>query len=361
MVRIVVENALELTSHKFCFSLRIPRLQILQIRSRAFLRAQRLAQPLRIVRDHRAGGVENILRRTVVALQFDDSSSGKIPGETQENGNVRTSPAIDRLIFVAHNTNVLLRPGQQPQQLILHAISVLIFVHVNVLEACLPLLPRRRGFAQQTRRSQEQVVEVQGFAVVKELFVSHENIGDAPPVLVERFGAQLLGCLAMIFRMADPAENIPRRQTFVFDLQLGHGQLDCRKLVFIVVYRKTPRQIGGSRFAPEQPRAERMKRGKPGPPRRDPGAQQEVRDTIAHLFRGFVGERDRKNGFGGDSAGNQIGHAIRDRTGLAGAGTGEDQHRAFHGFDGQPLLGVQIIEKSEHLSSVVGESLHTSC
>src|SRR2546430_11300582 len=50
LVRIVVENALELASHKFCLSLRIPRLQILQIRSRAFLRAQRLAQPLRIVR-----------------------------------------------------------------------------------------------------------------------------------------------------------------------------------------------------------------------------------------------------------------------------------------------------------------------
>src|SRR6266700_5225803 len=75
LVRIVVENAVELTCHKFCFCLRIPRLQILQIRSRAFLRAQRLAQPLRIVRDHGAGGVENILRRTVVALQFDDSSS----------------------------------------------------------------------------------------------------------------------------------------------------------------------------------------------------------------------------------------------------------------------------------------------
>jgi len=61
-----------LAGDKFRFGLRIPRLEILQIRSWAFLRAQRFAQPLRIVRDDRAGGVENILRRTVVAFQFDD-------------------------------------------------------------------------------------------------------------------------------------------------------------------------------------------------------------------------------------------------------------------------------------------------
>jgi hypothetical protein len=63
----------------------------------------------------------------------------------------------------------------------------------------------------------------------------------------------------------------------------------------------------------------------------------------------------------GTSVGDQICHAIRDRAGLAGARASEDQHRAFGGFDGQPLFGIQFIEKSEHLSAVVGESLHRSC
>src|SRR6267378_3044449 len=151
LVRIVVENALELAGDKFRFGLRIPRLEILQIRSWAFLRAQRFAQPLRIVRDDRAGGVENILRRTVVAFQFDDSGGGKIPGKTQEDGNVCAAPAVDRLILVTHNTQVLLGPGQQPHQVILDAVRVLIFVHVNILKACLPFLTRGRGFAQQAR------------------------------------------------------------------------------------------------------------------------------------------------------------------------------------------------------------------
>src|SRR6267154_1165383 len=59
-----------------------------------------------------------------------------------------TAPAASRLVFVADNTNVLLRTGQQAHQLVLHSIGVLILIHVDVLEASLPFLARGRGFAQ---------------------------------------------------------------------------------------------------------------------------------------------------------------------------------------------------------------------
>src|SRR5260370_8547087 len=49
LIRIVVENALELTSDKFRFGLGIPRLAILQIHSLAFLPAPLLPQPFRLV------------------------------------------------------------------------------------------------------------------------------------------------------------------------------------------------------------------------------------------------------------------------------------------------------------------------
>ena len=94
---------------------------------------------------------------------------------------------------------------------------------------------------------------------------------------------------------------------------------------------------------------------------RNPCAQQKVRHAIAHLFRGFVRERDGKNGLGGHAVGDQIGHAKRDRARLAGSRAGQDQHRAFDGFHGQPLFGIQFVEKSQHFFVMVGESLHTSC
>src|SRR5260370_39981574 len=188
-VRIVVENALQLTGDKFRFGLRVPSFEIPQIAARALLRAERLTQTFRIIGDDRPGSVENSLRRTVIALQLDDTGGREIARKTQKYGNISAAPAVDRLIFVADNTNVLLRSGQQPHQLVLHAIGVLIFVHVAILKASLPFLARPRGFAQQTLRSEEQVIEVQGLAVVKKLFVSSENVGGPAPVLIERFVA----------------------------------------------------------------------------------------------------------------------------------------------------------------------------
>src|SRR5260370_20720112 len=81
-VRIVIENALELTGYKLRFGLRIPRLKIPQISSVAFLRAQGLTQSFRIVGDHRACGVENILCRAVVAFHLDAPGAKEIARNT---------------------------------------------------------------------------------------------------------------------------------------------------------------------------------------------------------------------------------------------------------------------------------------
>src|SRR5260370_34129437 len=89
------------------------------------------------------------------------------------------------------------------------------------MEARLPLLPRCRGFTQQTRRAEEQVIEVQGFAVVQELFVRREDIGGAAPGFVQSRGAQFRPRPAVIFLLAGSAENIPRGQAVVIALRLG--------------------------------------------------------------------------------------------------------------------------------------------
>ncbi len=86
--------------------------------------------------------------------------------------------------------------------------------------------------------------------------------------------------------------------------------------------------------------AERVKRRKPGLRGRNSGAQKEVRNAIAHLFRGFVSESHGEDRFGGHAIGDQVGHAKCNSPCLAGSGAREDQHRALDGFDGQPLLGV---------------------
>ena len=101
---------------------------------------QRFAEAVGIIFYDRAGSVENILRRAVVTFEADDARRGEIAREAEEDGNVGAAPTVDGLIFVADNANVLFRAGEEAKKIVLDAVGVLIFVHVNVLEALLPAL-----------------------------------------------------------------------------------------------------------------------------------------------------------------------------------------------------------------------------
>lgn len=71
-------------------------------------------------------------------------------------------------------------------------------------------------------------------------------------------------------------------------------------------------------------------------------ALQELLDSLAHLARGFVSERDskdvvRRNVF----FRNKIRYAHGDDTRLARAGTGKDQERAIGSLNGFGLLRIK--------------------
>ena len=179
---------------------------------------------------------------------------------------------------------------------------------------------------------------------MKEPLVRRENVGNVATVLIERFGAQLPRGLAMIFRVTNPAENVPGRQAVVIDLQLGHCQFNGRELIVIIVNGKIPRQASCRCFAPQKARAQGMKCGKPGLRGWDTSAQQQARNTIAHFFRGLVGERHREYGFRRNPIRDQVRHAIRDGPRLAGTSTGQDEDRPICGFDRKPLFRVQFVK-----------------
>ncbi len=75
------------------------------------------------------------------------------------------------------------------------------------------------------------------------------------------------------------------------------------------------------------------------------GVAEEFVDALGHLVGGLVGEGDGEDGVGRDAALlDEIGDAVGDDAGLAGAGAGEDEHRAVDGFDGFALLRIQFVE-----------------
>src|SRR6266481_290320 len=111
---------------------------------------------------------------------------------------------------------------------------------------------------------------------MKKFFVRRENVGGTPPILIERLGSELFRGLAVVFRIADAAQNDSRRQGIILDLQFIHRQLDGGKLIIVIVNGEIPGQSGDGRLAPQEPGAKRMKCRKPRLRWRNSGAEQKL-------------------------------------------------------------------------------------
>lgn len=59
--------------------------------------------------------------------------------------------------------------------------------------------------------------------------------------------------------------------------------------------------------------------------------------TVAHFFGGFVGKGDGQDVVRPDALFDEMGDAVGDDTGLAAAGTGQDEHRPVAVSDGPAL------------------------
>ena len=61
-----------------------------------------------------------------------------------------------------------------------------------------------------------------------------------------------------------------------------------------------------------------------------------------HLLRGAAGEGEEEDAFGRDALSNEVGEAVDERAGLAGAGAGDDEQGAVAVGGGGALLGVEL-------------------
>ena len=98
-------------------------------------RPEGLAQTLTVVGDDRARRVQDPLGGAVVLLQLDLGGLGEVPLEVQDVADIGPSPSVDRLVFVPHDAEIVVLPGQMLHQQILGAVGVLVFVHQQILES----------------------------------------------------------------------------------------------------------------------------------------------------------------------------------------------------------------------------------
>jgi hypothetical protein len=85
--------------------------------------------------DDRVGGVEDRLRRAVVAVEHDDVGVGVVALEVEDVLDRRAAEAVDALLRVADDHDVAVGGGQQVDEVVLGPVGVLVLVDHEVAEA----------------------------------------------------------------------------------------------------------------------------------------------------------------------------------------------------------------------------------
>ena len=235
--------------------------------------------------------------------------------------------------------------AEQVDQLALHLVRVLVFVHENELEPRLERLADLLVFAQQPQPQVEQVVEVHHA-------VGHFALGVGGVCLGDLVGERVKIRVAFLHHLAKRQAGVERhRQDVAHKIRLGEahrlgvdaGIIDRRahqRLGVVAVHDCERLRVADRLGVPSQhPVADRVKRAAPKPRR---VAADQVLHTVHHLAGGLVGERQQQDAVDRDALLEQVCHAIGQRARLARARPGQHQRRSRRRGNGGELLGVQL-------------------
>ncbi len=315
----------------------------------AEIRPELLLTAFDVVADDRVRRIEDGHGGPVILVEGDNRRFGEISLEFEQVAHIGAAPAVDRLIVVADYEQVAVLLHQEPEQLILHAVRVLVFVDHDVVEALLVRGENTRMFAPQLQRHQQEVVEIEAVRRPQRRLIPLEHVRKMLPVL-------LLRCRDLLFRLRP---RFPERGARVFveaDGRLEQRRAEC--FAAVRVFEHAPQQNAPVAFrrdcecAPvadlvgvlaQHPHAEGVK-GRDRDPRR-PFLPDHLCDAFAHLVRRLVRERYGEDGRRRAAARcEQVRDALRDNARLAATRACQHEYRPFRLQHGFPLTRIQPVK-----------------
>src|SRR5438552_3179064 len=170
--------------------------------------------------DDGARVVEDDLRVSVVLLQADDPGAGIIFLKLQDVLDGGPAPAINRLVFIADHTQVLVIESELADELVLDAVGVLVFVHQDVAKPLVVPLANVRSLVKERDRLEQQVVKVERIRLAQFPLVEVIDRRQLLRLGVGGVAVEFLGADAAVFGVADLGERHARGRN-----QLGQPQL----------------------------------------------------------------------------------------------------------------------------------------
>ena len=337
------DQAFDLAGDPLGLFVLVVRLEALDLQAAGVLGPELLVLARGVARDDRVGGVEDQLRRAVVALELDDGRVRPVALEVEDVAQVRAAPRVDRLVVVADDREVAVLRRERLDPQVLGAVRVLVFVDVEVAPALLVLGEDLGGLVEQADRFEQEVVEVERAGDAEALLVAGREAGDRPFPVVCGVLAQERGVQHLVLGAADRAEHGARAEfARQREVLLAQDLLHQRLLVVRVVDHEPPVDPDRGPLLAEDTGAQRMERA-----RLDLATTfaDEADDPVAELGRGLVREGDRQDPPRRHVLdADQVRDPVGEHTGLAGAGAREDEKRTLGGRHRARLLGVERLD-----------------
>ena len=166
-----------------------------------------------VVFDDTVGGLQYPVGGTVILLQSDHVGAGEILLKLQNIADVRTPPAVDALVIVAHHAQVPMLLGKQTHDMVLGHVGVLILVHQNIAEPVPILLQNIRPLLEELDGLQKQIVKVQGVGLLQPLLIEGEGFRHLPRLIA--LDEVLLRAEGVVFGIGEDARQHALGEHFV--------------------------------------------------------------------------------------------------------------------------------------------------
>ena len=290
-------------------------------------------------------GVDHLRGRAVVADQLDAGGGGELREEVGQVARLGAGEGVDRLGRVAHDADLVTSTEPEVQQRGLDRADVLELIDHEPLVLATHLGGDPVVLAQQRRGAQQHVLHVHPALVALELLVAGEDMGDggrvdaadlAPATWREQL--VVVGPDVADLGPLDLAGQVTQDRLADLDAVAPGGPRDDRDLRLGQLGR-LPAVHPGPEVADLA-----QGRGVEGAGLHAPGTHRA--QAGAHLAGRARGEGHGEH-LGGvvDPGGHAVGDPMRDRAGLAGAGTGEDADGATQRQGDLALLRIERAEQ----------------
>ena len=285
-----------------------------------------------VVRNDAVGRFHNHARGAIVALELEDAGRGILLLEVENVGNVCAAEAIDALRIVAHHADVRGGVREERENAVLREVGVLVLVDENVAEACLVAFAHFGVVAEEEKRVEEQVVEVEGLGGAEVPLVAFVDFVEALHALgvVAPLDGRV-GCVGRgedeaVLGFRDAAGHTARLVDLFVEAQFFHNVFQEGAGVGSVV----DAEVGGDArvgcLHAEQTGKKAVERAAPHAVGREVGT--DLPDAFVHLAGGLVGKGEGENAPRLSALLQQVGYLVGQYTGFARTCAGNDERGA---------------------------------